>query len=128
MSIITPGRARDFTIYIAIALTFAAVIGWTAMHSTEAGAEVFGKWGGLVVNTCIVFGYTLRYRRRYWNRPLFWTILLALLGAHVVLFVFLLERISEGRIPWWAIATPLEYLGIGSLLALAGFRGGHLRP
>ena len=43
MSIVTAGRARDFTIYIAIALAFAAVIAWAAMHSTETGAEVFGS-------------------------------------------------------------------------------------
>jgi len=126
MSIMAAGRARDFAIYIAIAVTFVVAIAWASMHSTLTGAEVFGKWGGLVANTFIIFGYTIRYGKRYWKRPSFWTVLLGLLSVHIILFLFLLERLPEWRISWWILVTPVEYIAIGSLLALFGFRGGNL--
>jgi hypothetical protein len=118
----TARRVGDFVVYIIIGVAFALAIAWGAIHSSESGAEIFGKWGGLLVNTLIVFGYTIRYNRPALKRSSFWAIVLIFLALHLLVFIVIFERISEWRVLWWVIVTPAEYFAIGSLLIATGHR------
>jgi hypothetical protein len=68
----TARRVRDFTIYVSIAIAVVLLILWGSIHNVEPGVGVIAKWGGLAVNTLIVFGYTIRNTRPSDRGGSFW--------------------------------------------------------
>jgi len=123
---VTARRVRDFAVYFSIAIAVVLLIVWGSMHSIKPGAEVIGKWGGLAVNTLIVFGYTIRHNRPSLRRA-FWALILLLFVVHAGVFMAVLGRLAEWKVAWWAVVTPAEYFLIRSVIVLAGHRRGDGR-
>lgn len=101
-------RAADFAIYIAVAVAFAAGLVWYASASGPNGADLFGRWGGLAINTGILFGYMLKDSRRNWSVPAFWVLTLAMLSAHLVVFTLILLHAQEWKVLWFLVMYPIE--------------------
>jgi hypothetical protein len=60
-------RVRDFAAYLVIALALGFGILWFADHSHGMGNDFIIKWGGLALNTAILYGYFTRWSKRYWH-------------------------------------------------------------
>jgi hypothetical protein len=71
------GRVRDFALYIAIAV----VVGIAAIGvaQTGIGHDAFIRWGGLVINTLVLFDYFSAFSRSLWRLLSFWFFIFALL-------------------------------------------------
>jgi len=115
-------RVCDLLLYVAIAVAFGFATIWVAGNSPRGSSGVIAKWFGLAANTLVVFGYTIRQLRPSWLRRSFWLILVALLSAHLLLFVSALGTMQTWRTTWWIVVTPVEYMVIGAALALMGYR------
>ena len=118
----TARHVRDFTIYVSIAIAVVLLILWGSIHNVEPGVGVIAKWGGLAVNTLIVFGYTIRNTRPSDRSGSFWVLMLLLLVLHLGVFTGVLLRLPEWRTTWWAVVISVEYFLIGSLVVLVGRR------
>ena len=101
-------RALDFAIYIAIALAVSAGLIWYSAVSPPNGADLFGRWGGLAINTAILYGYMVQDSRALWHRPLFWTIIVSMLCVHLFVFIVVLLRAEEWRVLWFLAMYPTE--------------------
>jgi hypothetical protein len=101
-------RAVDFGLYIAVALALAAGLVWYASASGPNGADQFGRWGGLAINTAILFGYMIKDSRENWNVPTFWVLTLAMLFAHLVVFTLILLHAQEWKVLWLLVMYPIE--------------------
>lgn len=101
-------RAVDLAIYIAVALALAAGLVWYASASGPNGADLFGRWGGLAINTAILFGYIIKDSRENWNVPMLWVLTLAILCAHLLVFTLILLRAQEWKVLWFLLMYPIE--------------------
>jgi hypothetical protein len=101
-------RVVDFAIYIAVTLTLTAGLVWYASASGPNGADLFGRWGGLAINTAILFGYMINDSREDWSVPVFWVLALAMLCAHVIVFTLILLHAQEWRVLWFLVMYPTE--------------------
>jgi len=50
----SPGRIRDLTLYLLIAVAVALGTVWFAYRSNGTGEGSLSRWGGLIVNTAIL--------------------------------------------------------------------------
>ena len=116
-------RVRDFALYVAIGLTLVLLVVWGASH--EISGDVVGRWGGLAVNTAILFGYTAKHHRASLKRGSFWFVISSLFILHLLLFVHVLQTFEGWRLAWWIIATPIEYVVVGLVLVLTGHPEGR---
>ena len=101
-------RAADFVVYVAIALAVGGGVVWYANASGPNGADLFGRWAGLAVNTAILFGYLLKDSRRFWHSRRLWVLLVLMLSAHLVIFSLILLRSTEWKIAWFLVMYPVE--------------------
>ncbi len=101
-------RAGDIAVYIAAAVAFAAGLVWYASASGPNGADLFVRWGGLALNTAILFGYLVKDSRRNWNALAFWALTVAMLSAHLVLFTLVLLHTQEWKVLWFLAMYPIE--------------------
>jgi hypothetical protein len=101
-------RAGDFGIYIGIAIAIAAGLIWYASVSGPNGSDLFGRWGGLMANTLVLFGYIVRDNRKAWRAPLFWVLVIGLLSAHLVVFTAVLLHARQWKVLWFLVMYPIE--------------------
>ena len=109
-------RIFDFATYIGIAITFSAGLVWFASASGPNGADQFGRWGGLVINTAILFGYIIKESRPHWHIGSFWMLTIVMFSAHVVVFTAILLHIQEWKVLWFLVMYPIEIPLFGLLL------------
>src|SRR3954468_5057204 len=86
----TTRRIRDLAIYLLIAIAVAVAIVWYAYKSDGTGNESISRWGGLIVNTAILYGYVLKESRPFWHAWGFWLALIAVLSLHTIVFIVIL--------------------------------------
>jgi hypothetical protein len=101
-------RVRDLVIYILIAIALAAGLVWYATVSGPNGADLFGRWGGLAINTAILFGYLVKDSRRSWHAPNFWRFTITMLFIHLLVFTWILLQIHEWKVLWFFLMYPIE--------------------
>jgi hypothetical protein len=102
------GRAPDFAIYIAVAISLVAGLVWYSSVSGPNGADLFGRWGGLVVNTAVLFAYMIKDGRREWHLRPFWVLTVSLLVAHIAAFTFILLYTPVWKVIWFLAMYPIE--------------------
>jgi hypothetical protein len=104
------GRLRDFVLYFAIA----TCVILTAFAAAQAGMdhERFIRWGGLAVNSSILFGYFVADSRPLRRRPSFWLMTCGFLALHLTVFAFFLLKIGQWKLIWFM----LMYLEVPPLL------------
>lgn len=101
-------RAGDFAIYIAIALACAAGLVWYASTSGANGADSLGRWGGLAVNTILLYGFVVRQSREVWHFYSFWLPLAVIFVVHIALFSIMLATVDTWRVLWFLAMYPIE--------------------
>jgi hypothetical protein len=98
---ISLARLRDFAIYVAISAAVVSAALVTAR--SDISHEALIRWGGLAVNTCVLFGYFIADSKRLFGRLLFWILTVCLLLAHLAAFGVVLHYVSEWRLVWFLV-------------------------
>lgn len=110
-------RLGDFALYILIATALALGAIWSADRFEVITHEVFLRWGGLGINTLLLFGVVIWNHRHLARCTRFWTLVGALLIAHLCVFVFLVFRIVEHwTLFWFVIAYPCEIVAFDAAI------------
>jgi hypothetical protein len=99
-------RIRDFVLYIAIGLAFVGVLIVIAQNGVSQ--DVYIRWGGLALNTAILFGYFIADSRQFFRRWQFWALTAVLLSVHLAGFIVVLTHVAEWKLLWFMVMF-LEY-------------------
>jgi hypothetical protein len=105
-------RIRDLALYLLIAIVVAVTMAWYAYNSDGMGNESISRWGGLIVNTAILYGYVLKESRPFWHAWGFWLALIAVLVLHTVVFIFTLQHVEHWSVLWFLFMYPIEIPGL----------------
>jgi hypothetical protein len=121
-------RLRDFALYILIAVTLAFGAIWSVDRFDGITDEVFVRWGGLGINTLLIFGVVIWNHRLLARRIRFWTLVGGLLIIHSCVFVFVLFRVVEHwTLFWFATAYPCEVAAFDAAIDACGLDKGRKR-
>lgn len=105
-------RIRDLTLYLLIAIAVAVAIVWYAYTSDGTGSESISRWGGLIVNTAILYGYVLKESRSFWHAWGFWLALISVLSLHTLVFILILQHVVHWSVLWFLFMYPIEIPGL----------------
>ena len=105
-------RIRDLGLYLLIAIAVALGVVWFAYRSTGTSDESISRWGGLIVNTAILYGYVLKESRPFWHAWAFWLAIIGVLGLHTSVFIVILQRVDHWSILWFLLMYPVEIPGL----------------
>jgi drug/metabolite transporter (DMT)-like permease len=92
---------RDVLTIVPLVLAFVAVSIFFAFSVSD---EVYIRWGGLALDSAIVFGLFIKYSRQFLRERRFWGLTLALLAVHLVAFILILTHVEEWKLVWF---TPM---------------------
>jgi hypothetical protein len=101
----------DFSLYtiIGLAVSFGAY-----MYAINDGSTAeLRRWGGLTLNTFLLFGYAIKRGRPFWNGWVFWIGIASVLIVHLLAWAFLLRWLEEWRLMWFLVMYPIEIPLIG---------------
>jgi hypothetical protein len=99
-------RIRDFVLYIAISFAFVAML--IVVARTGVSHDVYIRWGGLALNTSILFGYFIADSRQFFLRWQYWILTAVLLSVHLAGFIVVLTHVQEWKLIWFMVMF-LEY-------------------
>ncbi len=99
-------KIRDLLIYILIGVSAVVGLIWSANYNISD--ETFNKWGGLVLNTPVLFGFVIKQSRRYWRTKVYWIAIGSLLVVHTVVFWLILHNVHQWRLAWFLLMYPVE--------------------
>lgn len=111
-------RLKDFILYLTIALVIGIVA--VAIASTKISDDGFVRWGGLLVNTVVIFGYFISDSRSSLRLPSFWAMVCLLFVAHTSAFSLVLLHVKTWKLIWFLVMYP-------ELLLFAFVRNSFLR-
>jgi hypothetical protein len=94
-------RVRDFVLYIAIGLAFVGVL--IVVAQMGVSQDVYIRWGGLALNTAILFGYFIADSRQFFRRWQFWALTAVLLSVHLAGFIVVLTHVAEWKLLWFMV-------------------------
>jgi hypothetical protein len=94
-------RVRDFVLYIAIGLAFVGVL--IVVAQMGVSQDVYIRWGGLALNTAILFGYFIADSRQFFRRWRFWALTAVLLSVHLAGFIVVLTHVAEWKLLWFMV-------------------------
>jgi hypothetical protein len=92
---------RDMLVIAPLVVVFVALSIFFAFSVSD---ESYIKWGGLAVDTAVVFGLFLKYSQRLLRKRKFWVLTLILLTVHLAVFVLILTHVDEWKLVWF---TPM---------------------
>jgi len=92
--------ARDVLVIVPLVLGLGAC---TVAFGLHVSHEVYIKWGGLALNTAVLFGVAAYYYRNFLRTQRFWIQLLSGLVLHLVVWIILLSQVDEWRLAWFLI-------------------------
>jgi hypothetical protein len=101
-------RARDFLLYVLIGVVIALGVLWYAEHSDATGAESIGRWGGLTLNTLILYGYVINGSREFWRAWGFWLAATSVLILHLFVFAVIFQHTDHWSVGWFLLMYPIE--------------------
>lgn len=93
--------ARDVLIIVPIVLCLSAL---GILFAFSVSSDVYIKWGGLTLDTAIVFALFVKYSRQFLRKRRFWGLTLVLLAVHLVAFILILTHVEEWKLVWF---TPM---------------------
>jgi hypothetical protein len=91
---------RDVLIIAPIVLVVSAA--FIAFAFLVSG-DTYIRWGGLGVNTAIIFAFFIYHSRKFLRARKFWFLTASLLTAHLVIWILLLSHIGEWKLAWFLI-------------------------
>ncbi len=101
-------RIGDFAIYLAIALVVGFGIVWFAFNAHDTKDESIARWGGLVLNTAILYGYVAKQSRPFWHAWGFWLAIILVLAIHLLTFAIVFQHIAHWSVLWFLVMYPVE--------------------
>jgi hypothetical protein len=103
-----PKRIRDLALYLLIATAISIGIVWFAYKSDGTGTESISRWGGLILNTAILYGYVLKESRPFWHAWGFWLTFISVLSLHLLVFIVILQHVEHWSVLWFFFMYPVE--------------------
>ncbi len=99
-------RVRDIMLEVVVAV--ALVTGGIVYVASHPRSSL--NWAGvaLLANTVVVFGYLISWFRAEWRRLVFWAMLVVLLLGHVLIYIFVVSRISQLPLAYYLVLTTME--------------------
>ena len=90
--------ARDVLIIVPLVLGISAVgIAFAFLVSHEA----YIKWGGLAVDTAVLFTFFVNESRQFLKNRRFWLLTACLLIAHLAGWIVFLMHVGEWKLAWF---------------------------
>jgi hypothetical protein len=89
----------DLLIYILIGAAVAFGAYWAAVDNVSDQSLV--KWGGLALNTSVLFGYAIKQYWRFRRSTVFWEFIGTLLIIHTLIFYLILRNVHQWRLAWF---------------------------
>jgi len=103
-------RAADFGAYVLLGLLLATAAVWFASSSIGQGkTDWVPKWGGLILNTAILYGYVVKESKPFWHAWGFWLATVAVLVIHLAIFSFLFHENDHWSVLWFLLMYPIEF-------------------
>ena len=99
-------RVRDYVLYIAIAVAVGALA--ILIARTSITQDALTRWGGLAINTAVLYGYFISDSRRFFRKWQFWGLTALLLAVHLTAFAIVLTHVEEWKLMWFMVMI-LEY-------------------
>ncbi len=104
----TGGRLRDLASYLLIATVVSFGIVWFANNSAGNTDELIPTWGGLMLNTAILYGYVVKESRPLWHSWGFWLAIISALIAHLLAFMLIFQHVEHWSVMWFLFLYPIE--------------------
>jgi len=89
-----------------VAVLVPVILGLSALFVTFAflvSDDTYIRWGGLAVDTAILFGFLLYNSRKALKHHKLWVLFCAFLVLHAVLWIAILRIASEWRLAWFGL-------------------------
>jgi hypothetical protein len=122
----TVKRLLDFVLYVAIAIVVVPAALW-ALWYTGPSEEVRDTWIPYVMNTGLIFGFTIYFHRRLLRHAAFWALIFGLLLVHTFLFLAVLRIVGYWQTVWWMAGVLPELILLHLAIGFFGFAEGR-RP
>jgi hypothetical protein len=101
-------RIRDLALYLLIATVICIGIVWFAYKSDGTGAESISRWGGLILNTAILYGYVLKESTPFWHAWGFWRAFISVLSIHSLVFIVIFQHVEHWSVLWFLFMYTVE--------------------
>ena len=99
----------NLVVYVCIGAIIAGLIVWYSWHSDPAsGGQGILRWGGLGLNTALLYGYVVKGARPFWKAWAFWSTIVGVFSLHLLFFVVVLQRIEHWSAVWFLLMYPVE--------------------
>lgn len=108
-------RLADYALYVLIAVALVGAIYIYALNSDASAGDRFVRWGGLAINTLLLYGYILKETTRLWRYWRFWVTLLLVVCIHLAVFTAILLRAEHWKVIWFLPMYPIEFPVVLSL-------------
>ncbi len=92
--------ARDVLIIVPVVVVV-LILG--AVFRSFVSHDAYIRWGGLALDTAVVFWFFISYSRQYLREPRFWALATSLLCAHLVAWIVLLMHVDEWKLMWFSV-------------------------
>jgi len=103
-------KARDVAVLAPLIL---AIVGLFVAFAFLVSDDTYIRWGGLTLDTCVLFGFLICHSRPVLKGRGLWALLGGFLVAHLILWVLVLKLVDQWRLAWFApmaVEAPLFIL------------------
>jgi hypothetical protein len=112
-------RLLDFVLYVVIALVVIPIFVWVLIY-TDPSEEVRHTWIPYVMNTALIFGFTVYCHRPFLRHAPFWGLIFGLLLLHTFLFLAVLRIVGYWQTVWWIAGVLPELVILHLVIGLLG--------
>lgn len=98
-------RARDLLIIVPLVIGLLILC---AFFASSVSHRVYIRWGGLALDTAVLFGLFINYSRQFFRQRQFWVLTAVLLAVHLTAFAIVLTHVEEWQLMWFLVMV-LEY-------------------
>lgn len=97
--------ARDILIIVPVVVGLLILC---AVFASSVSHRVYIRWGGLALDTAVLFGLFINYSRQFFRQRQFWILTAVLLAVHLTAFTIVLTHVEEWQLMWFLVMV-LEY-------------------
>ena len=96
---------RDVLVIVPIVVSFLAI---SIVFAFSVTHEVYIKWGGLALDTTVLYGLFVNYSRALFRNWRFWAMTAFALVVHLCGFAIVFNQVDEWRLSWFTVMA-VEY-------------------
>jgi drug/metabolite transporter (DMT)-like permease len=97
--------ARDILVIVPVVIGLFAL---SILLAFSVSHEVYIRWGGLALDTAVLFGLYINYSRKFFRKWQFWALTALLLAVHLTVFAVVLTHVEEWKLMWFTVMV-FEY-------------------